>query len=47
MSTMINWFWAYLTFGGGIRLITGAEGQETRHLGSRVEMQAVSLRNPS
>jgi len=20
-----NWFWAYLTFGGGIRLITGAE----------------------
>jgi NADH dehydrogenase/putative oxidoreductase len=24
ISTMINWFWAYLTFGGGIRLITGA-----------------------
>jgi putative oxidoreductase len=23
VSTMINWFWAYLTFGGGIRLITG------------------------
>ncbi len=25
VSTMVNWFWAYLTFGGGIRLITGAE----------------------
>ncbi len=23
VATMINWFWAYLTFGGGIRLITG------------------------
>ena len=26
VSTMINWFWAYLTFGGGIRLITGGGG---------------------
>lgn len=25
VATMINWFWAYLTFGGGIRLITGAD----------------------
>jgi NADH dehydrogenase FAD-containing subunit/uncharacterized membrane protein YphA (DoxX/SURF4 family) len=25
ISTMLNWFWAYLTFGGGIRLITGDE----------------------
>ena len=25
VSTMVNWFWAYLTFGGGIRLITDAE----------------------
>jgi NADH dehydrogenase/putative oxidoreductase len=25
VATMLNWFWAYLTFGGGIRLITGAE----------------------
>jgi putative oxidoreductase len=24
-ATMLNWFWSYLTFGGGIRLITGAE----------------------
>jgi NADH dehydrogenase/putative oxidoreductase len=24
VATMINWFWAYLTFAGGIRLITGA-----------------------
>jgi putative oxidoreductase len=23
LTTMVNWFWAYLTFGGGIRLITG------------------------
>lgn len=25
IATMFNWFWAYLTFGGGIRLITGGE----------------------
>ena len=25
LTTMINWFWAYLTFRGGIRLITGGE----------------------
>jgi putative oxidoreductase len=25
MTTMLNWFWSYLTFGGGIRLITGGE----------------------
>ena len=25
VATMINWFWAYLTFRGGIRLITGSE----------------------
>jgi len=25
VATMINWFWAYLTFGGGIRLITGED----------------------
>jgi putative oxidoreductase len=24
VATMTNWFWAYLTFGGGIRLITSA-----------------------
>jgi NADH dehydrogenase/putative oxidoreductase len=23
IATMINWFWSYLTYGGGIRLITG------------------------
>jgi NADH dehydrogenase/putative oxidoreductase len=23
LATMLNWFWSYLTFGGGIRLITG------------------------
>jgi hypothetical protein len=28
VATMTNWFWAYLTFGGGIRLITG--GGSTR-----------------
>ena len=26
-ATMMNWFWAYLTFGAGIRLITGADLQ--------------------
>jgi NADH dehydrogenase/putative oxidoreductase len=25
VTTLINWFWAYLTFGGGVRLITGGE----------------------
>ena len=25
VATMINWFWAYLTYGGGIRLITGGD----------------------
>jgi NADH dehydrogenase FAD-containing subunit/uncharacterized membrane protein YphA (DoxX/SURF4 family) len=27
LSTMVNWFWAYLTFGSGIRLITGGESR--------------------
>jgi putative oxidoreductase len=26
LTTMINWFWAYLTYGSGIRLITGNAG---------------------
>jgi len=26
VATMTNWFWAYLRFGGGIRLITGPHG---------------------
>jgi putative oxidoreductase len=30
VSTMINWFWAYLTYGGGIRLITGAGATATK-----------------
>ncbi len=25
LTTLVNWFWAYLTYGGGIRLITGQE----------------------
>jgi NADH dehydrogenase/putative oxidoreductase len=29
MSTMVNWFWAYLTLGGGIRLITSAEARHS------------------
>jgi NADH dehydrogenase/putative oxidoreductase len=28
ISTMMNWFWAYLRFGGGIRLITGTARRE-------------------
>ena len=31
VATMINWFWAYLTYGGGIRLITG--GDAPREMG--------------
>jgi NADH dehydrogenase/putative oxidoreductase len=27
IATMTNWFWAYLTFGGGIRLITGGDAR--------------------
>jgi NADH dehydrogenase/putative oxidoreductase len=27
IATMVNWFWTYLTFGGGIRLITGAPSE--------------------
>ena len=25
ISTMVNWFWSYLTYRSGIRLITGAQ----------------------
>jgi len=25
VATMVNWFWTYLSFGGGIRLITGGD----------------------
>jgi len=25
VATMLNWFWTYLSFGGGIRLITGGD----------------------
>jgi NADH dehydrogenase FAD-containing subunit/uncharacterized membrane protein YphA (DoxX/SURF4 family) len=35
-ATMMNWFWAYLTFGGGIRLITGAEVPSVPPNGSAV-----------
>ncbi|MEO8313633.1 MAG: FAD-dependent oxidoreductase [Pseudomonadota bacterium] len=30
LSTLVNWFWSYLTFGGGIRLITGSEGDAAK-----------------
>jgi NADH dehydrogenase/putative oxidoreductase len=29
LSTMVNWFWSYLTYRGGIRLITGGSGDES------------------
>ena len=29
ISTMTNWFWSYLTFSGGIRLITGGPGPQS------------------
>jgi hypothetical protein len=35
-ATMMNWFWAYLTFAGGIRLITGAEMPSMPPSGSAV-----------
>jgi putative oxidoreductase len=28
VATLLNWFWSYLKFGGGIRLITGQKTQE-------------------
>ncbi len=28
VATMLNWFWAYLTFAGGIRLITGTPAED-------------------
>jgi NADH dehydrogenase FAD-containing subunit/uncharacterized membrane protein YphA (DoxX/SURF4 family) len=28
ISTMTNWFWSYLTYSGGIRLITGGPGSQ-------------------
>ena len=34
ISTMVNWFWSYLTFGGGIRLITGTESRTPLSAGS-------------
>jgi len=37
ISTMTNWFWAYLTFGSGIRLITGSEIQSPGHEGPLTE----------
>jgi len=30
VATMVNWFWAYLTFRGGIRLITGGDATNSR-----------------
>ena len=34
VSTMLNWFWAYLTYGGGIRLITGNEPEPSPATGT-------------
>jgi hypothetical protein len=31
---MMNWFWSYLTLGGGIRLITGADLQAEHSAGN-------------
>jgi putative oxidoreductase len=33
VATMVNWFWAYLTYRGGIRLITGGEAAPDAGLG--------------
>jgi NADH dehydrogenase/putative oxidoreductase len=31
IATMTNWFWTYLTFSGGIRLITGGDAEVGKH----------------
>jgi hypothetical protein len=28
VATVTNWFWVYLTYGGGIRLIIGCDSSE-------------------
>jgi len=42
ISTMTNWFWAYLTFGGGIRLITGTDAS-AKVASERVDAPAAAL----
>ena len=46
ISTILNWFWAYLTFGGGIRLITGTESSSQFVDGRRTSIEPVSVSLP-
>jgi len=32
IATLINWFWAYLTYGAGVRLITGGESAREQNV---------------
>jgi NADH dehydrogenase FAD-containing subunit/uncharacterized membrane protein YphA (DoxX/SURF4 family) len=50
LSTMVNWFWSYLTYGGGIRLITGspsAPGNYEQASQPRFEAPLTKMRNAS
>lgn len=46
VSTMINWFWAYLTMGGGIRLITGSSQAEKEAPEPRAAQNAIRASEP-
>jgi NADH dehydrogenase FAD-containing subunit/uncharacterized membrane protein YphA (DoxX/SURF4 family) len=37
VATLTNWFWSYLTLGGGIRLITGAEAPHEARIDSTAD----------
>jgi NADH dehydrogenase/putative oxidoreductase len=40
ISTMVNWFWAYLTFGSAVRLITGSEPMPTSRTATAAPVMA-------
>ncbi len=40
ISTMVNWFWAYLTFGSAVRLITGSEPVPTSRTATAAPVMA-------
>jgi putative oxidoreductase len=47
LSTMVNWFWSYLTYGGGIRLITGSPAVLSDQSQARFEAPRAMMRNAS
>jgi NADH dehydrogenase/putative oxidoreductase len=40
ISTVVNWFWAYLTFGSAVRLITGSEPVPTSRTATEAPLMA-------